>query len=89
MTRVGRHLPVTQRPGRFQQPIERVSEFCCCRRPTGGSKIPLCVIHRARQYIELVVESIEFVLGDDELVLTELQLRGALAANPLPLTAGL
>lgn len=52
-------------------------------------QVALNVIDGALEDKDLISESIEFCSLDDEFILAELQLFGALTGNPVPLTAGL
>ena len=47
------------------------------------------VVDRARQHVQVVVQTIELVPGDHQLVLAQLELGGPLARHPIPLAASL
>ena len=55
----------------------------------GGVEVSSGVVDGAGEDVEIVVEAVEFVSGDDQLVLPELEFGGSLARHPVPLTAAL
>ena len=54
-----------------------------------GEQVALGILDRAGQDVQLVMELVERLLGDDQLVLVELQLGCALLTYPVPLATSL
>ena len=81
-------FPLAQRTSRIEQPLEGIRQLLD-RRPAARSAVPLGVLHGACQHIQLVVQPIELVSGDDELILAEFQLCRSLPRDPVPLTTAL
>ena len=59
------------------------------RRAVRRLQIPLGVVHRACQCVQVIVQLVERPSGDHQLPFAERQLAGSLAADPVPLAAPL
>ena len=81
-------LPIPQRRGRCQQPIDGVAQLGCCG-PSGGTEVAFDVFDGACQDVQLVVQRVEFLPGHHEFVLAELEFTRPLTGDPVPLPASL
>lgn len=79
---------VAEGSGGVEEPLEGVVEVAEGR-AAGGGEISLGVGDGAGEDVEIVVESIQLVASDDEFVLGEFEVGGALAGDPVPLAASL
>ena len=86
---VAAEFAIAQRPCRVEKPLQELIEVVGAGSSAPSGEITFGVLDRAGQDVQLVVEVVEFRLGDDQLGLAELQFAGALAADPIPLTARL
>jgi hypothetical protein len=81
-------MNITQGFRGVQQPLEDVLEFA--HRPfAADAEISFRVLDRARQGVDVVVQTVEFIARNDQLVLAQLQFACPLARDPVPLTASL
>lgn len=63
---------ISQGSCRLQEPVDDFLQLFCGWLLTGGCLVPFGVVDGASHDVELVVQLVEFVLGDDEFRLVEL-----------------
>lgn len=68
-----REFTVTQGFRRREQPVEHVPQVSDRWRRANGAQITLSIVHRTRQGVQVIAEPVEFVAGDHQLVLTQLE----------------
>jgi len=84
-----RKFSVAYRPWRLEQPGQHLAKLGRRHRLTGGGLIAFDVVDGTGQHIQIIVQAVELGLGDDQLMLTELQFTGPLTAHPVPLATRL
>jgi hypothetical protein len=68
---------ISQGPRGVHQPVEHCSELACRSRAASGH-VSFGVFDSARHCVQIVVQSVEFVSGDDEFIFTQVKFVGSL-----------
>lgn len=72
-----------------QEPVQRRAELLDGRLVADGGQVAFCVVHCARQDVQVVSEAVELRSCDDQFAVAQLELSCSLAAHPVPLAAPL
>jgi hypothetical protein len=75
---------VAERSGALEEPVEGGTEFAVAQRTPFG-EVTLGVVDRARERVQVIVESVDFVATNHDLVRAECQIGGTLTRHPVPL----